>query len=41
MKIVLTQKAEKQFRKLENKTAKKILSYLHEEEAGKNHLPEI
>ena len=30
MKIVLTQKAEKQLRKLENNTAKKILTYLHE-----------
>ena len=30
MKIVLTQKAEKQLRKLENNTAKKILTYLQE-----------
>lgn len=30
MKIVLTQKAEKQLRKLENGTAKKIITYLHE-----------
>lgn len=30
MKIVLTQKAEKQLRKLENNMAKKILTYLHE-----------
>lgn len=40
MKVVLTKKAEKMLHKLEEKTAKKILTYLHEVSGLEDRLTE-